>query len=98
MPLYAFACPSCETVADRHVHAAEDLGAETRLCDCGSSMAPIVSLGRGLTWFEEGKPRVLWNLGPEPVTVRSHGEHQRLMRERGLEWTTPGRGRPGQWV
>ena len=98
MPLYAFRCSECGCEADRYVHVPADLGTETRLCECLSTMAPIMSMGRGLTYFEEGRARVLHNLGPEPVTVRSHEEHKKLMKERGLEWATLGRGRKGSWV
>lgn len=98
MPMYDFVCSACGAQEECYLHVRDDLGAATPLCACGSSMGPIISVGRGLTWFEEGRARVLWNLGPEPVTVRSHGEHQRLMRERGLDWATKGRGRPGQWI
>ena len=101
MPLYAFRCAECGTEADRYVPLLADLGAETRLCEtlgCSSTMAPIISMGRGLTYFEEGRPRTLWNLGHEPVTVRSHEEHKAAMKAAGVDWTTAGRGRPGQWL
>ena len=87
MPLIALRCLNDHT-AEQFVHVLEDLGCETRLCRCGSTMAPVLSVGRGLTYFEEGKPRTIWNLGHEPVVVRSHEEHRRLMRERGVEWAT----------
>lgn len=99
MPTFEFHCVNGHA-RDTYEHHRDDLGCRTIVCeDCGELMAPVFSgFGRGLTYFEEGRGRVLWNLGPEPITVRSHEEHKRLMRERGLEWATEGRGRPGCWV
>jgi hypothetical protein len=62
---------------------------ETRFCGCGGVFAPTFSMGRGLTYFEEGRARVIWNLGPEPITVRSHEEHKAAMRKAGVDWCTP---------
>jgi hypothetical protein len=88
MPLYQFVCPEDATARETFDHVAEDLGAATILCACGSTMARVLSVGRGLTYFEEGRARVIHNLGHEPVTITSHEQHRRLMRERGLEWAT----------
>lgn len=99
MPLFSFTCAECDNVADAYEHVAADLGARTMLCACGSTMAPTLSLGTGLTYFESGRPRVLWNLGHEPVTVTSHEQHKRLMRERGVEWATKWQTqKTGGWV
>ena len=97
MPLYAFACEQGHT-QDIFCHTREDFGCRTVLCErCHSSMAPVLSMGRGLTWFEEGRARVIHNLGHEPVTITSHEQHKRIMKERGLEWAPPKRGMPGCW-
>lgn len=98
MPLYRFVCPEDGTEREAFVHVADDLGAATMLCPCGSTMSYALSVGRGLTWFEEGRARVLHNLGHEPVTVTSHEQHKALLRARGLEWATAGRGRKGSWT
>lgn len=99
MPLYASFCPECGVRAETFCHVPEDRGCVTPLCRCGSTMAPVLSVGSGLTWFRENGARVITNLGHEPVTVRSHEEHKRLLRERGLEWATkwPTQG-TGGWV
>ena len=104
MPLYEFRCEKGHA-ADVYVHVPEDKGCETRMCSrCKTetgdecSMGPALSLGSGLTWAEEGRPRVLWNLGPEPVTITSHEQHKTEMRKRGLDWATRGRGEAGSWV
>lgn len=61
-------------------------------------MAPIISYGQGLCYFEEGRARTIWNLGPEPVQVRSHEEHKRLMRQNKVDFANRGTGYPGQWL
>ena len=71
---------------DQYLHHPANLGCETRLCACGASLAPALSVGRGLTWFEEGRARVIENLGG--VTITSHAQHQRIMRERGVDLAT----------
>ncbi len=84
---------------DQFVHAVQDYGVRTMICAiCQTTMTRVLSVGRGLCWFEEGRPRVIHNMGVEPVTVRSHEHHKRLMKERNLEWATRGRGMPGQWI
>jgi hypothetical protein len=97
MPLVAFA-DEAGHARERFLHTSADLGAETLVCACGATMTPVLSVGRGLTWFRASAPRVIHNLGHEPVVVRSHEDHKRLMRERGVDWATAGRGRKGCWV
>ena len=97
MPLYALQCEAGHG-GEAFEHHADDLGSRTAICSCGGSMAVVLSVGRGLTYFEEGRARVIHNLGHEPVVVRSHEEHKRRMREAGVDWATAGRGRKGQWV
>ena len=98
MPLYALVCERGHG-GEVFCHVREDFGCETRICACGGSMAKILSMGRGLTWFEEGRPRTIWNLGSEPVVIRSHEEHKRKMREAGVEWATGWQtNKTGGWV
>ena len=78
--------------ADQFLHAAADLGAQTRLCQqCGHTLAPSLSVGRGLTFFEEGRPFVLEHGVPKPITITSHAQHKKVMKHYGLEpayrWT-----------
>lgn len=105
MPLYNFACGNGHIV-EHFVHVASDLGCQTHLCpNCvndsetgaGTPMFPIFSFGRGLTYFSEKSPRTIWNLGPEPVTIRSPEEHKAAMKKAGVEWHPPKRGMPGCW-
>jgi len=97
MPLYALKCQECGLIHEAYEHTAADFGCRTILCDCGSTMGPTLSVGRGLTYFSEKAPRVIHNLGHEPVVIRSHEEHRRKMKEAGVEWAPPRRGMPGCW-
>lgn len=85
MPLLNLVCLHGHE-AEQYLPTAADLGAQTRLCACGESLAPALSVGRGLTWFEEGRARVIENLGG--VTITSHEQHKRVMKARGVEMAT----------
>lgn len=110
MPLYLY---RCEAGHEKEIYShAEDKGCATPLCRvCASSMAPVVSFGAGLCYFEEGRARRIWNLErsdekdangtpipSQPVYVKSHEEHRRLMKARGVDWANKGRGHSGQWI
>ena len=104
MPVYDFICENGHR-DEFFVHVASDLGCKTNIClKCKSDnraeipMFPIISYGKGLLWFSEKSPRILWNLGPAPVTVRSHEEHKRLMREAGVVEAGSRRGERGTWT
>jgi len=98
MPLIALRCLN-DHQTEQYVHAPDDKGTETRLCQCGETLAPILSLGSGLTYFEEGRARVIWNLGPEPITIRSHEQHKKEMRKAGVDWSTGWKtNKTGGWV
>lgn len=90
MPLYALVCSECERRAEEFCHVPADRGCRTWICSwCGSSMAPTLSVGTGLTWFEEGRGRWITNMGDKPVYVTSHEQHKREMRKAGVDWATP---------
>jgi hypothetical protein len=61
-------------------------------------MAPVITYGQGMLYFEEGRSRTIWNLGHEPVEVRSAEQHKRLMRINKVDFANRGVGYPGQWV
>lgn len=88
MPLYGLICSECGTPQEVFCHVPADRGTRTPLCGCGATCAPVVSLGRGLTFFEEGRPRVIRNLGDQPVTVTSARQHADAMRAAGVDWAT----------
>lgn len=90
MPLIALRCIEGHE-SEQFVHHTDDTGCETRICHCGNTLAPALSMGRGLTWFEEGRPFLMQHGVPEPVLITSHEQHKRVMKEHGLEpayhWT-----------
>ena len=82
--LYEYECLNGHR-RERFEHHPDDKGCETIICDeCGHTMGPVPSYGRGLLYFEEGRARTIWNLGPEPVTIRSHKEHLEAMKKAGV--------------
>lgn len=87
MPLYSLECTQ-GCVREEFCHVPDERGVQTYICAHGEVMRYALSVGRGLTWFEEGRPRVIENLGHEPVVIRSHAEHQRAMKAAGVEWST----------
>lgn len=99
MPLYLFRCPECGAARERFYHVAEDKGCDVVLCACGSTMGPVLSVGQGLTYFEEGRGQWIRNLGHEPIYVTSHAQHQKAMRQAGVDWATKWpRQKTGGWV
>lgn len=71
----------------------------TEICpECNNSQSIVIAKPGSSRYFSEKSPRIIENMGHEPVEVRSHWEHQKLMKERGLGWITPKRGMPGSWA
>jgi hypothetical protein len=86
--IYALRCPDCGTPGEIFCHVPADLGAETRLCACGGTLNPALSVGRGLTCFEEGRPFVAHYMDDQPVTITSHRQFERELKARGLTWAS----------
>lgn len=96
MPLYDYRCEQGHEVLDKYVPLAKY--ADSQQCDCGAPMTKLLSMGRGLLFFEEGRGRLIENLGDQPVYVTSHEQHRALMKQHKVQWATQGQGRPGCWV
>lgn len=98
MPLYDLKCLNGHhDVA--YYHDYRDRRTHTYVCvECRNTMAQVIQRPGKYTYFSEKTPRVLYNLGHDPVEVRSHWEHQKLLKERELGWITPKRGMPGSWA
>lgn len=98
MPMYTYRCEQGHE-RDAFVTHADDKGCRTEYCrTCQSSMAPVITYGQGLCYFEEGRGRLIWNLGPEPILVKSAEQHKRLMRINKVDFANRGVGYPGQWI
>ncbi len=97
MPLYDYRCDNGHDTRDKYVPLAKY--ADQQRCEqCGAAMTKLLSMGRGLCFFEEGRGRWIENLADEPVYVTSHEQHRRLMKENKVQWATLGQGRKGCWV
>ena len=111
MPMYLYRDESGHE-REEFTASADDKGCRTLICQvCRSTMAPVIAFGRGLCYFEEGRARRIWNLEnadgrdaqgnkiqAKPVYVRSHEEHKRLMKQRGVDFANRGVGYKGQWI
>ncbi len=97
--LYEFECLNGHR-KDSFIHSALDLGCETEICDCGHSMAKILSGGHPLLYFEEGKGRWIHNLAADgnPVYVTSISQHNKLMKENKVALAPARKGGKGTWV
>jgi len=86
MPMINLKCPSGHE-AERYIHSWERRYSEvSRTCgDCGHPMFEEASFGTPLLYFSEKRARYIDNLD---ATIRSHGEHVRVMKERGVEPAT----------
>jgi hypothetical protein len=98
MPLFAMRCLN-QHQREVYAHNLLERACRTVLCEvCQQTMSPIISLGRGLTYFgEKGGGRWIHNLGPDPVRVTSAKQHEDLMRAAGVTWAPPRRGMKGCW-
>lgn len=96
MPLYAFSCINGHS-RDFFFHNPDARALGLVTCECGETMTNRLSVGRGLTFFEEGRGRWIYNMGHDPVYITSHEQHKAEMKKRKLEWTPPSRGNPGCW-
>lgn len=85
MPIINLMCPNGHA-SERYIHSWERRYIEeSRVCDCGHPMMEDASFGTPLLYFSEKRPRYIENL---EATIRSHGEHVRVMKERGVEPAT----------
>ena len=88
MPIFEYRCPHGHT-QEHYVHRAEQA---PRQYDCDACAQPSyavrqISAPHTPQYFSESNPRIIQNLAPG-VPISSHGQHERLMRERGLSPAT----------
>lgn len=85
MPLINLTCPNGHK-SERYLHTWQHRYATpSKLCLCGHPMIEMGSFGLPLLYFSEKRPRYIANLD---ATIRSHGEHVRVMKARGVEPST----------
>jgi hypothetical protein len=97
LPLFNAVCTSCFNSADRYLHHEFNREKLPTCHECDGILSFKASFGMGLTYFEEGRARLIHNLADEPVLVRSHWEHQQLMKKYGVAEAGTRRGMPGCW-
>lgn len=86
MPLYEYQCEAHHTL--EHYVPTSTEAPLTRACgQCGREAQRLFPLPNMLQYFSESNGRRIMNLDPKRV-IHSHGEHQRLMKQRGLEPAT----------
>ncbi len=66
--------------------------------ECGEAASRLIGGKNRQLYYEEGRARVDWNLGPNPVMITSEKQHQKLMKEAGVTLAGTRRGMKGQWV
>lgn len=103
--LYGWHCSGCEKDAEHFEHHPDDKGAESYVCACGHSMAPAVSLGTSLVWFEEGRERIIPNLNyldeqgnEHSQPIRSWKDYQRAKKRAGVTEAGNRMGEKGVWI
>jgi len=65
---------------------------------CNNTMGHVFTLAKPSLFFEEGKARVIHNLGHDPVTITSSKQHEAAMKKAGVSMAVPKRGMPGCWI
>lgn len=90
MPLYTMQCV-CGGTCDAYVPTAQHVVA--RDCPrCGEPMEKGLSWGHGLTYFSEKNPQRIMNIDRGRTPIRSHKQHEDLMRRHQLtpatDWHT----------
>jgi hypothetical protein len=86
MPLYDYACRVPHII--EHYFPTGSMAPQVLCCtQCGREAVRIFPLVNCLQYFSETNGRTIENLDPARV-LHSHGQHQRLMQERGVEPAT----------
>jgi len=98
MPIYEYRCINGH-IKELFCHVSDEKYVQTLTCEeCANTMGPIISNTSALLWFEEGRPRTIYNLGHEPITIRSHKEHQEAMKKAGVTLAGNKMGERGCWI
>ena len=87
MPLLNVRCPNGHCTSVYVASMAARYRDVSRVCACGHPYIPQLTVGTPLLYFSEKRPQYIDNLG---ATIRSHGQHVQVMKERGVtpatEW------------
>jgi putative FmdB family regulatory protein len=95
MPIYDYTCLNCENKMEEYKKISERL--DGPICTkCGHKT--IFTLSPGPKPTDHLYPRVVENLGHEPVVVNSLKHYREEQKKRGLVDNGKPRGVKGQWV
>lgn len=86
MPLFEYRCPA-QHVIEHYYHAGADVPLVRPCSQCQREAQREFPLPNVLNYFSESNGRVIQNIDPT-VPIHSHAQHQRMMKERGLEPAT----------
>lgn len=86
MPLFDYRCGDGHVVEEYYPTASH--APEIKPCrTCGQHACRLMALPNMLQYFSESSGRVIQNLNPSRM-IHSHAEHQRMMKEKGVEPAT----------
>lgn len=86
MPLYEYRCAAQHTI--EHYYPTSTQAPAVKPCSqCTGPAVRLFPLVNCLQYFSESNGRIIENLDKGRV-IHSHGEHQRLMREKGVDMAT----------
>ena len=97
MPMFKTGC-ACGYRGERYLHHEFNRQLSHPCPECRHELVFLPSYGTALTWFEEGRARVIHNMGDEPVVITSHSQYEKEMKKRGLANAGSRRGMPGCWA
>ena len=85
MPIYEYRC-RCGHTQEHYVHRAEQAPQQYDCDECPQPACAVRQLSAPRTpqYFSESNGQVINNLAPG-VPIHSHGQHQRLMKAKGVE-------------
>lgn len=94
MPLIVLECV-CGYTEDAYVPLMSSEAPARQCADCATEMTRGLAWGHPLRYFSEKSPRRIVNLDGGRTAITSHGQHQALMKSKGVEpatdWHTSGR-------
>jgi hypothetical protein len=86
MPLFEYRCEHGHA-HEHYYHSHKDSATVKDCATCGAEAVRLMPLPNMLQYFSESNARVIQNLD-RSRTITSHGEHQRLCKEKGLDYAT----------
>lgn len=96
MPMFKVGC-ACGYRGDKYLHHEFHRQLLWTCPKCAMVLTFMPSYGVSLRFFEESRPRVIWNMGPEPITITSPAQHEAEMKKYGVALAPARYGEKGAW-